>query len=234
MQKWEEQIKRAQSGDTKAREKMIMDNVPLVWSMVGRFRYANRDREELFQIGMVGLMQAVDRFNTGYGVQFSTYAVPLIVGEIRRFLREDTPMKITRSIVENKRKIQALQEQNPELSLQKIAELSALSMEDVILALESEQTVESIYETVFDSGESAICLVDKLEQEEKPVEEQIMEQTLLQQAFLGLDDKERQVIQLRFFENKTQTQVGKLLDMSQVQVSRWEKKILVKMRRSVE
>lgn len=234
MQKWEEQIKQAQSGDTKAREQIIMDNVPLVWSMVGRFRYANRDREELFQIGMVGLMQAVDRFDTGYGVQFSTYAVPMIIGEIRRYLREDMPVKITRSIVENKRKIQALQENNPQLSLQKIVEQTELSMEDVILALESEKMVESIYETVFDSGESEVCIADKLEQGGKPVEEQVIEQALLQQAFSRLDEKERQVIQLRFFENKTQTQVGEMLDMSQVQVSRWEKKILLKMRQSVE
>ena len=104
MEKWEEQIKLAHQGDVAAREQMILDNIPLVWSMVARFRYANRDREELFQNGMLGLMQAVDRFDTGFGVQFSTYAVPVIMGEIRRFLRDDTPVKVTRSIVENRKK----------------------------------------------------------------------------------------------------------------------------------
>ena len=226
MEKWEEQIKLAHQGDVTAREQMILDNIPLVWSMVARFRYANRDREELFQNGMLGLMQAVDRFDTGFGVQFSTYAVPVIMGEIRRFLRDDTPVKVTRSIVENRKKIQMVQEKCPGISLGEIAKKSDLSVEDVVLALESE--------SVYDSGESQVLLVDKLEQQEKNIEEQVMEKELLTQAFSKLDDRERKMIEMRFFENKTQTQVGEILNMSQVQISRWEKKVLIKMRQVVE
>ena len=234
MEKWEEQIKLAHQGDVTAREQMILDNIPLVWSMVARFRYANRDREELFQNGMLGLMQAVDRFDTGFGVQFSTYAVPVIMGEIRRFLRDDTPVKVTRSIVENRKKIQMVQEKCPGISLGEIAKKSDLSVEDVVLALESEQPVSSIYESVYDSGESQVLLVDKLEQQEKNIEEQVMEKELLTQAFSKLDDRERKMIGVRFFENKNQTQIGEMLNMSHVQISRWEKKVLIKMRQVVK
>lgn len=234
MQKWEEQIKLAHQGDVTAREQMILDNIPLVWSMVARFHYANREKEELFQIGMLGLMQAVDRFDVNFGVQFSTYAVPVIMGEIRRFLRDDAPVKVTRSIVENRKQIQKIQTENPGCTMEELAEKSGLSLEDVVLALESEQPVTSIYESVYDSGDSQIFLVDKLEQKEKTIEEQVEEKELLHQALSRLDDREKQMIEMRFFENKTQTQVGKILNMSQVQISRWEKKVLIKIRQVVE
>lgn len=228
-----ELLERAREGDKEAREQMILDNIPLVWSMVGRFPYATQDREELFQVGMVGLMCAVDRFDTKYQVQFSTYAVPLILGEIKRFLRDDGPVKMTRSIVENRKKIRELPDGGKELSLEQIAEQTGLSMEDVILAMGSEKPVESIYQPVYDSGEGEVLLVDQLQQKDKSVEQDIEDRQLLQQAFGQLDDVEEKLIHLRFFENKTQTQIGEILHMTQVQVSRMEKKVLCKMRRGI-
>lgn len=230
----EERIQRAQQGDVKEREQLILDNIPLVWSMVGRFHYLGRDKDELFQIGMVGLMQAVDRFDVGFGVQFSTYAVPLIIGEIRRFLRDDAPVKITRSVMENRKRIRELMDAEGDLNVEEIVARLHISMEDVILALESDKPVESIYEPVYDSGESQVYLVDKLEQQEKPIEEQVMERELIEQAFSTLDGREQRMIKLRFYENKTQSQVGELMEMTQVQVSRMEKKILLKMRKGIQ
>ncbi len=230
----EERITQAHQGDKEARDQLILDNIPLVWSMVGRFRYANRDKDELFQIGMVGLMQAVDRFDVSYGVQFSTYAVPMIIGEIRRFLRDDSLVKVTRSIVEHRKNIRALLEETPGLSVEEIAKRTGLETEDIILAMESDRPVESIYEPIYDSGGSRVLLVDQLKQQDKPIEESVMEKEMLAQAFAKLDDKESRMIRMRFYENKTQTEVGKILDMTQVQVSRMEKKILLKMRMGIQ
>ena len=234
MEQLEERITQAHQGDKEAREQLILDNIPLVWSMVGRFHYANRDKDELFQIGMVGLMQAVDRFDVSYGVQFSTYAVPMIIGEIRRFLRDDSLVKVTRSIVEHRKQIRALLEETPGLSVEEIAKRTGLTTEDIILAMESDRPVESIYEPVYDSGESRVMLVDQLKQQDKPIEESVMEKEMLAQAFAKLDDRESRMIRMRFYENKTQTEVGKMLDMTQVQVSRMEKKILLKMRMGIQ
>jgi RNA polymerase sporulation-specific sigma factor len=228
-----EQLHRVRQGDKEAREQMILDNMPLVWSMVGRFAYANREKEELFQVGMVGLMHAIDRFDTRYQVQFSTYAVPMILGEIKRFLRDDGPMKMTRSILEHRKQIRGLLEQDNDMTMEQLAENSGLSMEDVVLALGSEKPVESIYQPVYDAGEGEVLLVDGLPQKDKPVEQDVEEKQLLQQAFTALEPSEERLIRLRFFENKTQTQIGEILHMTQVQVSRMEKKILCKMRREI-
>ncbi len=229
-----EQMKQVREGNLEVREKLILENIPLVWSMVKRFHYTNLDREELFQIGMVGLLQAVDRFDISYEVRFSTYAVPMILGEMKRFLRDDKPVKITRSIVENRKKIQEIVVENPGLSVMEIAEKSGLKLEDVVLAMESDKPVGSIYETVYDSGESQVLLIDQLDEKGKSLEERVEEQELLSQAFQNLDEEEEKMIRLRFYENKTQTQVGELLHMSQVQVSRMEKKVLKKMRSGIQ
>lgn len=228
-----ELMERAQKGDKAAREQMILDNIPLVWSMVGRFHYTGQEKEDLFQVGMVGLMCAIDRFDTSYHVKFSTYAVPLILGEIRRFLRDDGPMKITRSILEHRKQIRLLTETKDDMTIEEIAEKTGLSTEDVVLALGSEKPVESIYQPVYDAGEGEVLLVDKLQQKERSIEEDVEEKQLLKQAFGPLEPEEERLIWLRFFENKTQSETGALLRMTQVQVSRMEKKILGKMRREI-
>ena len=225
-----ERIERAQRGDKGERDRLVVDNMPLVWSMVGRFSSSGKDKEELFQIGMIGLMQAIDRFDTTYDVRFSTYAVPLILGEIRRFLRDDNPIKVSRTIAEHRKQIQTLQQGQDDISVDQIVEKTGLTREDVVLAMASARPVTSIYETAYDSGESQVLLVDQLEGKEKPMEEEVLEEQILALAMQALSAEEKNLIQMRFFENMTQTEIAGRLGMTQVQVSRREKKILQKMR----
>lgn len=225
-----ERIERAQRGDNGERDRLVVDNMPLVWSMVGRFSSSGKDKEELFQIGMIGLMQAIDRFDTTYDVRFSTYAVPLILGEIRRFLRDDNPIKVSRTIAEHRKQIQTLQQGQEDISVDQIVEKTGLTREDVVLAMASARPVTSIYETAYDSGESQVLLVDQLEGKEKPMEEEVLEEQILALAMQALSAEEKNLIQMRFFENMTQTEIAGRLGMTQVQVSRREKKILQKMR----
>lgn len=225
-----ERIERAQRGDKGERDRLIVDNMPLVWSMVGRFSSSGKDKEELFQIGMIGLMQAIDRFDTTYDVRFSTYAVPLILGEIRRFLRDDNPIKVSRTIAEHRKQIQTLQQGQEDISVDQIVEKTGLTREDVVLAMASARPVTSIYETAYDSGESQVLVVDQLEGKEKPMEEEVLEEQILALAMQALSAEEKNLIQMRFFENMTQTEIAGRLGMTQVQVSRREKKILQKMR----
>lgn len=225
-----ERIERAQRGDKGERDRLVVDNMPLVWSMVGRFSSSGKDKEELFQIGMIGLMQAIDRFDTTYDVRFSTYAVPLILGEIRRFLRDDNPIKVSRTIAEHRKQIQTLQQGQEDISVDQIVEKTGLTREDVVLAMASARPVTSIYETAYDSGESQVLVVDQLEGKEKPMEEEVVEEQILALAMQALSAEEKRLIQMRFFENMTQTEIAGRLGMTQVQVSRREKKILQKMR----
>ena len=225
-----ERLERAQRGDKGERDRLVVDNMPLVWSMVGRFSSSGKDKEELFQIGMIGLMQAIDRFDTTYDVRFSTYAVPLILGEIRRFLRDDNPIKVSRTIAEHRKQIQTLQQGQEDISVDQIVEKTGLTREDVVLAMASARPVTSIYETAYDSGESQVLLVDQLEGKEKPMEEEVLEEQILALAMQALSAEEKNLIQMRFFENMTQTEIAGRLGMTQVQVSRREKKILQKMR----
>lgn len=225
-----ERIERAQRGDKGERDRLVVDNMPLVWSMVGRFSSSGKDKEELFQIGMIGLMQAIDRFDTTYDVRFSTYAVPLILGEIRRFLRDDNPIKVSRTIAEHRKQIQTLQQGQEDISVDQIVEKTGLTREDVVLAMASARPVTSIYETAYDSGESQVLVVDQLEGKEKPMEEEVVEEQILALAMQALSAEEKRLIQMRFFENMTQTEIAGRLGMTQVQVSRMEKKILQKMR----
>ena len=225
-----ERIERAQRGDKGERDRLVVDNMPLVWSMVGRFSSSGKDKEELFQIGMIGLMQAIDRFDTTYDVRFSTYAVPLILGEIRRFLRDDNPIKVSRTIAEHRKQIQTLQQGQEDISVDQIVEKTGLPREDVVLAMASARPVTSIYETAYDSGESQVLVVDQLEGKEKPMEEEVVEEQILALAMQALSAEEKRLIQMRFFENMTQTEIAGRLGMTQVQVSRREKKILQKMR----
>ena len=225
-----ERIERAQRGDKGERDRLVVDNMPLVWSMVGRFSSSGKDKEELFQIGMIGLMQAIDRFDTTYDVRFSTYAVPMILGEIRRFLRDDNPIKVSRTIAEHRKQIQTLQQGQEDISVDQIVEKTGLTREDVVLAMASARPVTSIYETAYDSGESQVLLVDQLEGKEKPMEEEVLEEQILALAMQALSAEEKRLIQMRFFENMTQTEIAGRLGMTQVQVSRREKKILQKMR----
>ena len=225
---------RAQKGDKEAKEQLFKDNMGLVHHVIKR--YVNRvgiETEDLFQIGAMGLVKAIEKFDIDYGVCCSTYAVPLIVGEIRRFLRDDGIIKIGRSVKENGKRIDWIRDafwkkMGREPTLSELAEDSGIAVEDIITALEACREVESIYKTVYASDGNEMLLVDMLGKEGES--DEIVNRLLLEKLLSALDEREKNLIQLRYFENKTQMQVAGDLGMSQVQVSRVEKKVLLRLR----
>lgn len=231
-------IERAQAGEREAREVLIEQNLGLVHHIVKRFVGRGTDAEDLFQIGTIGLMKSIDKFDTRYQVKFSTYAVPLIAGEIKRFLRDDGMVKVSRSVKENGMKIYLAKEKlnrekNGEPTIQEIAEEAALTVDEVVLALEANAQVDSIYRSVCGNDGKEILLVDQLSAQGADAEEQIMNRLLVKQLLTKLSETERRLIELRYFQNKTQTLVAKELGISQVQVSRMEKKILLSLREKI-
>jgi RNA polymerase sigma-F factor len=229
-----ELIRRSQQGDKEARDKVIMENVGLVWSIVRRFMCRGHEPEDLFQIGSIGLMKAIDKFDMSYDVKFSTYAVPMIMGEIKRFLRDDGVIKVSRSLKETAGKIRMTRERLSDLygrepTLEEIGTELNLAKEEIVMALESGTEVESLYKTIYQGDGNAIYLIDKLEQTND--ENEIMiDKLALRETIASLDEKDQELIRLRYFMDRTQTDIAKELGISQVQVSRLEKKILLKMR----
>ena len=232
-------IRKAQDGDKVAREQVINENVGLVWSIVRRFLGRGQEAEDLFQIGVIGLMKAVDKFDLSYDVMFSTYAVPMISGEIKRYLRDNNSLiKMSRSIKENGWKINAAKERlsyelGRDATIEELAAATELSMEDVVTALEANSEIESIYKTVYQGDGNEIYLVDRIS-EEKSESENLIDRMTVAQLLDSLTEEERLLITSRYFEDKTQVETAKLLGISQVQVSRLEKKILLKKRKSVQ
>lgn len=227
----------AQGGDKKAREQLILDNMALVWSIVRRFTNRGYEAQDLFQIGSIGLIKAIDKFDITFEVKFSTYAVPMISGEIKRFLRDDGMIKMSRSIKENGWKVRRSMEKlsyslGRDATLEEVAADAELSMEDVVMALEANVEVESIYKTIYQGDGNEITLEDKLPAESDE-SERIVNHMLMEQLMGLLSEDEKELIVLRYYEDKTQTEVAKRLGVSQVQVSRLEKKILKRMRSSL-
>ncbi len=228
-------IQRSHEGDEKAREQLVEENVGLVWCVVKRFYGRGTETEDLFQIGSIGLLKAIDKFDVSYDVKFSTYAVPMISGEIKRFLRDDGMIKVSRSLKElSYRTYQAreklIETLGREPTMDELAELMEVDREEIAQALEAGSEVESIYKPVLQKGGNEIPLLDKLEETEKQ-EEKILNHMLLTQLLSTLNKEERQLIYLRYFQDQTQTEVGKLLGISQVQVSRMEKRIMERLRK---
>ena len=221
-------IARSQAGDKEAREVLIEKNLGLVHHIVRRFLGRGYDAEDLFQIGSIGLMKAIDKFDLAYDVKFSTYAVPMISGEIKRFLRDDGMVKVSRTLKE-KASERIAHEKGREATLEEIALATGISKEDIVMAMEANVEVESIYKSVYQSDGNEIYLVDKLP-EKKDDNEKLLNHMLLEQLIGELGEEERLLIRLRYFQDKTQVEVAKNLGISQVQVSRMEKKILVRMR----
>ena len=234
-----ELIRRAQEGDKGALDEMISGNLGLVHSIVRRFEHRGCDREELFQTGCIGLIKAIKHFDLSLQLAFSTYAVPMIMGEIRRFLRDDGMVKVSRTLKEQGYKISRAREilvtelgREPEIS--EIAALTELTREEIVLAMEANREVESIYQPIAGAEGEELLLLDQLGNTDNPYEEPekeaVLNELVVKQLLSLLDEKEEQVIRLRYFENKTQCEVAKLMGMSQVQVSRLERKILLKLR----
>ena len=186
------------------------------------------------QIGSIGLMKAIDKFDTSFDVKFSTYAVPMIAGEIKRFLRDDGMIKVSRSLKETAGKAYMMREilekkNGREPTLEEISAEIGATREDIVLAMESAAEVESLHKTIYQGDGNAISLMDRLEDQRNPNEE-LLNHMVLNELLKGLPQEERTLIRMRYFEEKTQTEVAKALGMSQVQVSRYEKKILKKLR----
>lgn len=227
-------LERAHEGDAQARDEMVMRNVGLVWSVVRHFSGRGCELEDLYQIGCIGLLKAVDKFDTSFDVKFSTYAVPMITGEVKRFLRDDGMIKVSRSVKELGMKVRSMREQltnehGREPSLDEIARCLGVSREEAAASLEAGAEVESIYKTVNTGDDQNLCLLDKIP-DEREEQEQLMNQMVLKQLLDTLDEKEKEIITRRYFENQTQSQIAADLHISQVQVSRLERKILLKMR----
>ena len=226
-------INRAHQGDKLARDKILIENTGLIWSIVRRFLNRGHEGEDLFQIGCIGMLKAIDRFDTEFDVAFSTYAVPMIAGEIRRFIRDDGIVKISRKIKENQMKIMHqreifINEKKHEPTIEELEKVCDLTKEEIVMAMDASRNVESIDKEMY-SKDSAYTLMD-LAEDDTNIEETVLNKIMVQQLMDMLESKERKIINLRYFKNKTQSQVAKEMGMTQVQVSRLEKKILNSMR----
>ena len=229
-----ELIRRSKEGDRAARDRVVEENVGLVWSIVRRFSNRGHEIEDLFQIGSIGLIKAIDKFDLNYEVKFSTYAVPMITGEIKRFLRDDGMIKVSRSLKESAVRIRAVREryQNTygrEPTTREIETELNLAKDEIVMALETGAEVESLYKTIYQGDGNPIYLIDKLT-ETKDESEDLVDRLALNEIISSLDEKEQEIIKLRYFKDRTQTDIAKELGISQVQVSRMEKKILKIMR----
>ncbi|MFI3171915.1 MAG: SigF/SigG family RNA polymerase sporulation sigma factor [Eubacteriales bacterium] len=230
-------IKQAHLGDKDARERVINDNVGLIWCVVKRFTGRGTELDDLFQIGSIGLLKAVDKFDFTYDVKFSTYAVPMIAGEIKRFLRDDSMIKVSRSLKELAAKAYMKREEliakgHTEPSVEELANILEVDKEDLIMAIESGSEVESLYKPIYQKDGDEICLMDKMGKVDGQ-EDEIVNKLLLRQILETLEIEERRLVHLRYFLNMTQTEVGRELGISQVQVSRLEKKILRNLRNNL-
>ncbi len=233
-----ELIALAKDGDMDAREQVAGENLGLVWSVARRFANRGHDLEDLYQIGCIGLLKSIDKFDLQYDVKFSTYAVPMIMGEIRRFLRDDNYIKVSRSMKElsykiNQVKDSMIKENGEEPGIEQIAKALGVEKEEIVFAMESSREVESIYNTVSRSNGDELLLIDRIKSKEDSANE-ILQHVTVEHLLSRLPEKERRIIELRYYEDKTQSEIGRILGISQVQVSRMEKKILKWMRQEME
>ena len=230
MSRIEDLIARSQAGDSEAKEALITENAGLIWSVARRFVGRGAEADDLYQLGCLGFLKAVEGFDLEFGTQFSTYAVPKISGEIRRFLRDDGAVKVSRGIKERAAAIKTARNHlisalGREPTIQEISRQTGFSPEDIAVAESATASVESIQQTAGDEGftlENVLTDTDS--------EEIILERIALRQAIEMLPEREAMVIRLRFFHSLTQERISKVLDVSQVQVSRIEKKALARLR----
>lgn len=231
-----ELIKRSHEGDQGARDLIVQKNMRLVWSVVQRFLNRGYEPDDLFQIGSIGLLKSVDKFDLSYDVKFSTYAVPMIIGEIQRFIRDDGTVKVSRSLKGMANKIRKAKD---ELSknfgriptVNELAEYLQLTPEDIILAQEASRIPSSIHETVYENDGDPITLLDQIDNGEQG---RWFDKIALKEAIRELDDRERLIVYLRYYKDQTQSEVASRLEISQVQVSRLEKKILQQMKNRMD
>ncbi len=221
-----ELIKQSQSGDQGARDRIVQKNMRLVWSVVQRFLNRGYEPDDLFQIGCIGLLKSVDKFDLSYDVKFSTYAVPMIIGEIQRFIRDDGTVKVSRSLKEMGNKIRKTKDELSKTlgripTVTELSEFLEISPEDIILAQEASRIPSSIHETVYENDGDPITLLDQIDDGN---EGKWFDKIALKEAIRELDERERLIVYLRYYKDQTQSEVAARLGISQVQVSRLEKR----------
>ena len=237
MDKTLELLKLAKDGDKDAKEQIVTDNLGLVWAVARRFMGRGYELEDLYQIGCIGLMKCIDKFDLSYDVKLSTYAVPMIAGEIKRFLRDDGMIKVSRSLKETAYKVNRLREEiinktGEEPGLSEISEILNIDECEIVACLEANVEVESIQKTIYQNDGNSVYLVDKLA-DEKNEQEEVINKIMIKELLSGLSEMESKIIKLRYYDSKTQTEIANEIGISQVQVSRIEKKILIKLRKEI-
>jgi len=221
---------RIKEGDQEAKERYIKGNLRLVLSIIKRFSNSNENADDLFQIGCVGLIKAINNFNTDLDVKFSTYAVPMIIGEIRRYMRDNNSIRVSRSLRDTAYKAIYAKEKYMKLNLkeptlEEISEEIGIAKEDIVFALDAIQSPMSLQEPIYNDGDDVLYVMDQVSDKNNK-EENWVEKLALEAAMARLSERERYIIELRFFEGKTQTEVAEQIDISQAQVSRLEKHAL--------
>jgi RNA polymerase sporulation-specific sigma factor len=229
-----ELIKLAKEGNQDAKEQVVTENLGLVWAVARRFLGRGHELEDLYQIGCIGLMKCIEKFDLSFDVKFSTYAVPMITGEIKRFLRDDGMIKVSRTLKETSYKVKKVREDilnqtGEEPKLEELSKLLDIDMEEIVTSLEANVEVESIHKTIYQNDGNAVYLMDKIANVEDE-NETLLDHLVVEELMNKLESQEQKIIEMRYFENRTQTEIAKEMNISQVQVSRLEKKILLKMR----
>lgn len=228
---------RAKNNEHNARNDFVYANLRLVLSMVQKFNNRGENLDDIFQVGVIGLLKAVDNFDTNLNVQFSTYAVPMILGEIKRFLRDSSTLRITRSLRDIAYKVMKEKENyiavnNKEPTIEELSILVEESKEDILMALDSMVEPVSIYETVYSDSGNTIEVIDQIK-DDKNESEELINKIVIKEMMDKLNEKERLIIEKRFFKNKTQVELAKEIGVSQAQISRIEKAALLKMRKKL-
>ena len=228
---------KAKAGDTQAREELIAGNLRLVLSVIQRFANRGENADDLFQVGCIGLIKAIDNFNTDLDVKFSTYAVPMIVGEIRRYLRDNSTMRVSRAMRDTAYKVLQAKEaymaqHQKEPSIDEIAKILEIKREDVVFALDAILEPVSLYEPVYSDSGDTICVMDQVK-DNKNNDEMWVERIALKEAVGHLTERERKILSMRFFQGKTQMEVSAEIGISQAQVSRLEKNALRQIRKEM-
>ena len=231
-----ELLKRVKDGDKKAREELINGNLRLVLSVIQRFTNRGENLDDLFQVGCIGLMKAIDHFDISQGVRFSTYGVPMIIGEIRRYLRDNNSIRVSRSMRDTAYKAMQVKEQmtaekGKEPTVEEIAKALEMKREDVVLALESIVEPVSLYEPIFSDGGDTIYVMDQVGDNND--DSNWLDEIALKQAISDLSDREKRILSMRFFQGKTQMEVASEIGISQAQVSRLEKGALDKIKKDI-
>ena len=230
-------LRRAKAGDRQAREELIAGNLRLVLSVIHKFSNRGENMDDLFQVGCIGLIKAIDNFNTDLDVRFSTYGVPMIVGEIRRYLRDSSPVRVSRSLRDNAYKALTAREaftreHQREPTVEEIAKAIGMKREEVVFALDASSDPISLYEPVYQDGGDAICVMDQV-RDPKNTDDSWIEQIAMKQAMSGLSEREKRILALRFYDGRTQIEVAKEIGISQAQVSRLEKGVIEKIKKQL-